>query len=214
MSGDFKKNTGLPASLGAGFTIIEFIISISIVIVMLVIVTSNQSTYTDGISLSNLADEISVTISQAQAYGVGVRELTPGSSDFSIAYGLTFSLLSSGSPSAYIYFVDRNGNKIYDGDWSCQIGGASECLNKTSISRGNYIEDICVVRSSGGDQCSVGRIDISFVRPTPDPRLLFFNQSGNQLDLPNTIGAKLILKSPGGASKSVMVYHTGQITVQ
>lgn len=207
MSSNFKDS--------AGFSLIEFIVSIGIVLVILSIVVSNQSTYTDGIALSNLADEISSTISQAQTYGVGVRELTPGI--FSAAYGLTFSLRSfpSGSNKDYIYFADKiPKNGIYDGDWSCPTGDSSECLLKTPILQNNIISDICVVRSVGADQCSVGRVDVSFTRPTPEPRLLFFNQGGESLNLPNTIGARIELRSPAGAERSVTVYNTGQITAQ
>ena len=123
-----------------GFTLIELLVSISIVSVILTVIVLNQSTYTDSIALFNLADEISSTVSQAQAYGIGVREFSPGSSEFSISYGLTFNILASGSNKAYLSFADRNNNKIYDGNWSCPTGGASECLGKVDITRNSFIE--------------------------------------------------------------------------
>lgn len=199
---------------GQGFTLIEMIISLTIATVILTVVILNQSTYTDGAALSNLADEISLTISQAQAYGIGVREFSPGTSEFTASYGLTFSLLGSGSNQAYLYFADRNGNSLYDGNWSCVVGGASECLQKVSITRGNYIESLCVVRSSGNDMCNLGRVDISFARPKTEAQLLFFNNGGQAFNPSNSIGTRIILKSPGGANRSIVVYNTGQISVQ
>ncbi|MDP2642174.1 MAG: prepilin-type N-terminal cleavage/methylation domain-containing protein, partial [bacterium] len=148
-----------------GFTLVELIVSMGIMAIILSVVISSQSTYTDSAALSNLADEIGLTISQAQAYGIGVREFSPGTSDFTASYGLVFSLLESDFNKSYISFADRNSNKIYDGDWSCQTGDGLECLKKTDIPRGNYIESLCVVRSSGGDICTVGRADITFTRP-------------------------------------------------
>lgn len=197
-----------------GFSLIEFLVSISIVTIILTVVISNQSTYTSGIALTNLADEVASSLSQAQSYGVGVREVIVGSSEFSAAYGLTFSKLPSGSETAYLSFADRNSNRFYDNDWSCAIGGSSECLAKNIISRGNYIFDLCATRSNGGDQCNMGRIDITFTRPKTEAQLTFFNNGGNQVNPPNVTGAKIIFKSPNGATKSTTVYTTGQITAQ
>ena len=109
----------------SGFTLIELLISIAIISVILATVILRQSAYTDVITLSNLADEIGSTISQTQAYGIGVKEFTPGSSEFSASYGLTVSILSSGSNTAFLTFADRNGNNYYDGNWSCPVGGVS-----------------------------------------------------------------------------------------
>jgi len=200
-----------------GFTLMELLVSISIMTVMLTVVVLNQSKYTDNATLFNLADEIGLTISQAQAYGVGVKEFSPGSNEFSASYGLTFSLLASGSNKAYLSFADRNGDKIYGGDWSCPIGGASECLERFDISRGNYIDQLCRVRNNPNNpyQCSVGRIDISFARPSLEAQIRFFNQSGNlMVDDPDFIGARISVRSPGGANRSVLVYYTGQVSVQ
>lgn len=179
---------------------------------ILTVVLYNQNTYTDGLALGSLADELSLTISQAQAYGIAVRELTPGSADFTSGYGLSLSLLESQSNKAYISFIDRNGSEYYDGDWSC---AASECLEKVLISRGNYIDSFCVVRTQGADQCgSVSRADISFLRPNTEARLFFFNSGGQAYSPPNLKGIRVVLKSPAGLTKSVTVYTTGQVSVQ
>src|SRR3989338_6334842 len=85
-----------------GFTITELIVALGIASVIMTVIILRQSAYTDGAALTNLADDIGSTISQAQTYGIGVKELSTGSSDFSAAYGLAFSLLASdGSNSAY-----------------------------------------------------------------------------------------------------------------
>jgi len=203
--------------MNRGFTLIEFLISIAIVSVILTVVVSSQSTYNDEAALVNLADEISSTVSQAQAYGTGVREFSPASGEFSASYGLTFSLLASGSNKAYLSFADRNGNKVYDGDWSCPTGGTSECLGKVDVSRGNYIEGICVVRTSGSDLCFASRVDISFARPSTEAQLLFFDSLGGPLApwfLLNMKGVRIVLRSPNGLTRSVVVYTTGQVSVQ
>lgn len=198
-----------------GFTLIELLVSLTIMLVILTVVILNQSTYTERAALINLADEIGSTVSQAQVYGIAVRELSAGSENFSSSYGLAFSLLGSGSNSAYLFFADRNGDTFYNGDWTCPLGGSSECLEKTDMQRGNYIESICAVRSSGGDECSTAkRVDITFLRPHTEAQIVFFNSEGQRWSPPNTLGVKINLKSPSGLAKYVAVYESGQISVQ
>lgn len=198
----------------SGFTLIELLVTITIATVILTVVLMNQSTYTDTAALSNLADEVGLTISQAQAYGIGVKEFSPGTSNFSASYGLTFSLLSTGSNTEYLSFADRDADHIYGGAWSCPVGGVSECVSKSTISRGNYIESLCVVRTIGADLCDVGRVDMVFARPSTEAQIVFFNNSGQQYSPANIKGAKIMFRSPKGASRSVIVYGTGQISVQ
>ena len=212
MSPYSRKSLGLPAGPVAGFTLIELLVSISIVSIILTVVVLNQSTYTDGAALTNLADEISSTISQAQAYGIGVREVSTGSSEFNASYGVTMSLLGSGSNTAYIYFADLNGDKIYTGNWSCDT---AECLSKVNITRGNVIADICVIKTSGSDQCnSAERADVSFARPNTEAQIKLFNNGGQPLNESNLKGIRIELKSPRGLTRSVTVYTTGQISTQ
>lgn len=198
-----------------GFTLIELIVSISIVAVILTVVLLNQSTYTDSLALTNLADEVSLTISQAQAYGIGVKEFIPGSNQFNYSYGLSFSLLNpiGFNKKIYLYFVDRNNDNFYNGDNTCPVGGSSECLEKFDITRDNYIYSLCVVMALGAEDCNVGRVDVSFKRPKTEAQFIFFNTSGIAFSPPNLLGARIVLKSPSGANRSVIVYNTGQISV-
>src|SRR3989344_2358458 len=194
MSHYSRNNYGLPADPVAGFSLVELLVSIGILTVILTVVVSNQSKYTDGAALTNLADDIASRISQAQAYGIGVREFSLGTYDFTAAYGLTFSILPSGSNTAYLYFADRNSNDIYDGDWSCPIGGSSECIEKVNIFRGNYIDFMCAITSidtpciPGG----VGRVDIHFIRPNTEAQIFLFDMVGNPLNPFGQVGAKII----------------------
>ena len=210
----FKKNYRGSAKAGKGFSLVEFLITIGIVFVIMTVVLTNQNTYTDSVALTSLADEIGLTVSQAQAYGIGVKEVLPGSSDFSASFGLSISLLGSGSNKDYIFFADRDSDGVYDGDWTCQTGGTNECLDKAAISRGNYIDSLCAVRSSGGDICNLGRIEITFVRPSTEAKLLFFNNGGQSYNPGNITGARIVLKSPGGLTRAVLVYNTGQVSIQ
>jgi type II secretory pathway pseudopilin PulG len=200
-----------------GFTVVELLVTIGIMMVITSTIVFNQSTYTDGVALSSSVDNVSLSLFQAQAYGVSVKETETGSDDFSAAYGISFNIDGTVFNKNYIFFVDKEvNNKRYDyiGVWSdCTVG--LECLEKNTLLGKNYISSICVVRTSGPEMCSsVARVDISFVRPNTDAIITFFNNGGSIYTLPNTIGAKIYITYPGGPTKSVLVYNTGQISVQ
>lgn len=198
-----------------GFTLTEVLVTLSIVTVIITAILLNQSAYVEAASLANLSDEIATRVVQAQVYGIAVRESTPGSSDFTGSYGVILSLLSGGSDKDYLAFVDRNSNEIYDGGFDCEAGGFSECLEKVPILRGNYISDLCVIRSSGGDQCNTAkRVDVSFLRPVTEARIKLFNSGGQEYNPSNMIGVRLILKSPSGLTRSVAIYQSGQVSSQ
>ncbi len=210
-----KIEIGVSSQSERGFTLIELMVSISIISVILLVVISNHGTYTENISLTNLADDIALSASQAQIYGIAVKEVSVGSSDFSASYGLTANLLSDGSNKAYLKFSDKNVDSVYNGDWSCQKGPSYECLEKVDILRGNYIYDLCVIRSSEGDQCNaVKRVDISYRRPNTSAIITAFNSGGQQYSPGNMVGVRILLRSPSGLSRSVAIYENGQVSVQ
>lgn len=211
MSYCLKKNLG--------FTLSELLVTMAVMAIVLTVFLSRQSQYDDGFVLRNLADDVSLRIFQAQAYGAGVREFSPGSGEFSASYGLTFSLLDGGSDTAYLYFADRDGDAMYDGDWSCATGGTNECLERVDILRGVYIQEVCMIINPTSLDCgppgTPRRVDISFSRPNTTAQLKFFNSGGGQFTNPNMIGAKIIFKSPNStASSSVTIYTTGQVSTR
>ncbi len=197
-----------------GFSLVELLVSIGIMVAILTVVAFGQRGYTEVSSLTNLADDIAVTISQAQAYGVAVKEVGTGTANFSAGYGVSLSLREAEGKYTYIYFADigTDPNGAYDGDLSC---AAAECLEKISIGRGNYIDEFCEIRTQGVDRCTdARRVDISFKRPETGANLLLINSGGQSYATPNLEGVEIKLKSPGGLTKSVIVYLTGQVSVQ
>lgn len=200
-----------------GFTLAEMMVSISIIVVILTVVLSNQSTYTDGASVNRLADEIGLSISEAQAYGIGVRQLSPGSDDFSASYGIAFSLIQPEFATSYIFFADTDADLVYGGSWDCpDTGSCGEYQNKTDITGGNSITSICEIRDNDTEMCSVSRVDVSFVRPDTTANIMFFNNGGSLFSpQPSNIkGAKIVVTSPKGTEKNIIIYKTGQVSIQ
>ncbi len=215
MSHYFQTNKRGLATPAAGFSLTELLVTLSIVGILMTILVSSQSGYTDAAGVAAVADDISINVSQAQAYGIAVRDRVAGSSNFTGSYGLTLSILATGSNKAYLAFGDLDGDFLYDGDWTCAIGSGFECLGKTLIPQGHYIEALCVIPNSGADVCNTtGRIDISFLRPDTDAHLIFFNMAGSPFIPSGARGVRIMLKSPKGVSKSVAVYYNGQVSSQ
>lgn len=211
----FKRNNHSPKSLSQGFSLVELLVTIVIVTIIISSILLNQSNYVDGAALSNVADEIGLSISQAQAYGIAVRELTPGSQNFSVSYGVALSKVGTGNNLSYLFFADRNANHAYDGSWTCSTGGTNECLEKKTISRGNYIDSICVISLTDAVDCNnVGRVDVSFTRPETEAHIVFFDNNEAPFTPVSLKGAKIILKSPTGASRSIVIYQSGHVSVQ
>ncbi len=198
-----------------GFTLIELMMSIGIMLVITSIVLFNQSSYSESISIANLANDISLSIRQAQIYGVSVKELQTGSGDFTSAYGVDFNISETGSNSSYLFFADRGVSKngYYDGTWDCPVGGSSECLEKINTSYGNTINQLCLLYSNGTKDCTVKRVDITFLRPSTSATMVFFNAGGGIINAFGVLGAEIDLLSVA-ATHSVTVYTTGQISVK
>lgn len=206
----FKKN------MKRGFTLTELMVSISIAIAILTIVVFNQATYIDAASLKNSVEDLSLSLSEAQVFGTSVRQVTPGSNEFQAAYGVSVNTTSSGSNNAYIFFADTgsiSSDKYYDGEWECS-GGTDQCLRKQNISNRNIITDICAISTANVENCDVGRVDISFLRPDVNARFVYFRNTGVIWSLAGQKGVRIEMQSPAGKRRSVVVYDTGQISVQ
>lgn len=191
-----------------GFTILELMVSVGIMVVISTVIVANQSTYSSGASLKNVANDLGLSLRQAQVYGISVKEFNPGSSIFNTGYGIAFNLSASpvGDDKSFIFFADRDVDGQYDSTWDCPLGGASECVDKTTIPAGNYIYDICVIEP-GGENCDVTRLEISFIRPAIEAKIYYDGLTGVR-------GARIELRSAEGKSNSVVIYTTGQVSIQ
>ncbi|MBX4198986.1 hypothetical protein KW800_01770 [Candidatus Parcubacteria bacterium] len=186
-------------------------VSVGIMVTLSGLIAFNQSHYTSGAELRNLANDLSLSLRQAQVYGISVKEVSPGSNIFNVGYGVEFNITSNGSNSSYIFFADRGvKNRLYDDGWSCPIGSGLECLDKVSISGGNYIESLCAISAGGAKVCGSSRLDITFVRPATEAHIIFDGDAAGSAGLS---GACIKLTSTEGKSHWVSVFVTGQISV-
>lgn len=197
-----------------GFTLVELLVSLGIAGVILTVVAYGQSKYTQRLSLTQYADNIASSALEAQTYGIAVKEVVPGSANFSAPYGVMVSVLSDVEREAFLTFVDLNDNTVYDAPWACFTGEGQECLEKREFAWGNLTNKICSITSSGEDCSTPRRVDISYKRPSIEPRFAFFNSLGTVYSVSGVLGVRIELISPEGETRSVAIYKNGQIAVQ
>lgn len=197
-----------------GFTLVEMLVSLGIMVSIISVVAVGQTTYTQRAALLAQAENLSLSLTQARVYGTSVREALTGTQDFNAAFGVEISLLGNGAGKEYIFFVDRQTkNNIYDGDHSC-AGSDPECFEKIVLTQNVSLSSICLIPVTGEENCAIGRVDLSFQRPYVEAILKFFDSHGVAVSPPNAIGARINLRSLNGQTVSVLVYTTGQISVQ
>jgi len=179
-----------PACRQAGFTIIELVVTTSILVIVSTLIFVDYPGFQSNISLKKAAQEVALTIRQAQVYGLGVREFQTGTGIYP-GYGVHFDVAS---PDAFVLFADINSDNIYS--------GAQENVELFKIQTGEKISDICV---SGG-ACGFNTADIIFFRPKP---LVVIKANGSSYS-----GVEIKIISPRGQIKTIVILSSGQISIK
>ncbi len=179
---------GKKANSSTGFTILELMVSVAIIVVITAVVMFNQNNLSEQISLTNLVSDISLRIRQAQVYGISVKEFNPSASQFSFntAYGVDFNIGSTNPSNAgYFLFADLNADGYYDGTYTwntpptCTNGATSECIAWNALPGSNTITKLCVLPSGGGPGiCTIKRLAITFLCPSPSANMVFWDSTG------------------------------------
>ncbi|HYF10657.1 MAG TPA: prepilin-type N-terminal cleavage/methylation domain-containing protein [Candidatus Paceibacterota bacterium] len=203
-----------------GFTLVELLVVIAIFGLLTTVIFARQSQFSGSTLLTNVAYQIALTIRQAQVYGLSVREFSAGANPFNYPYGVHFDK-TAGLNTSIIFFADNEAPVPVPATYdprkpaaatvaSCGTAN-SPCLDLLTITRGNFVYDLCAQPSGGGSCVSADELDISFVRPDPEARIV-----GVRAGVPddgNNIRGCVTLKSLEGTLRYVVVTNTGQITV-
>src|SRR3989344_1213873 len=223
-----KKN------LSGGFTLFEMIVVTAIIAFITASILAEYPELGSRFSLSRIAREISLSMRQAQTYGLAVREF-PVENNIYPPYGFYIKPVQ-GSDNSFIIFGDfcdnlgncssdtryaGNGDNFFNpsvtgfigpnGNVDC--GGPCERLEELRITREVVGYDVCVV--DAGRSCwsdgSLEELHITFRRPDPQAHIRKIpddNQDHNS--------AEIIISSSKvpDAKKVVRIWITGQISVQ
>ncbi|HAO65031.1 TPA: hypothetical protein DCQ44_03575 [Candidatus Taylorbacteria bacterium] len=215
-----------------GFTLIELMVTVTIMMIMTAVVLFNYNKFNENSILSAFAYDMSLTIRQAQVYGVAVRETGSGANasistatveslSFSSPYGVHFEINPVPPAPPFLLFADSGGvsTSYRDGDRVFNKAGepVDTVLQSFTFQRGIKISGLCVVRypasTCNPDLSSpiITTLDITFKRPDPEAT---FSVNGNDRD--DTISEVQIFLSNSDRTlkKKIVVDSTGQISVQ
>jgi prepilin-type N-terminal cleavage/methylation domain-containing protein len=213
-SGFWRSNsrwvTPTMPKLTTGFTLIELMVTVGISSVIMAVVLFNYSSFTDKLALSSAAQEMALSIRQAQTYGLAVKEFSPTSGTFGAGYGIYFA--SDSDPTHYHVFADHlTVNNKYDLGSGC--GGVStECVEQVAFRDGIRIQSICADECPPFGNPAATALSILFLRPNPDAEINFFT-TGGALVSDNPVGS-VVLVSPKGNTITVTIQNTGQVEIQ
>ena len=202
----FKKLFSAQKKSQAGFTLVELMVSITIMVIILGVVVVNFNNFDSSVVLTNLAFDIGLSIREAQSYGINVKGQ---SQTFSYPYGVHFDTTNF---TKYTIFVDVNGpdanGKFGDGIWNQD--NASEKIKTYTIKPGFKILSICTLSGITEDCVNPTSADITFVRPNPDAKIITSNGASSVSAIEIKIAA---IKSPT-IIKTITIGTTGQISIK
>jgi len=205
--------------LARAFTLIELLVVCAIIIVISAVVLIDNNKFGGQVILENLAYDVALSVRQTQVYGIAVERF--GQSTFTAGYGMHFSL---SDPTHYILFADLEGTGVFDSGFPIsQTYPTGEVVSPSpyTLTQGYSIQSLCTVPQVGGSStCTpVTTIDIMFQRPEPNA-YISAAVTGAPVSCIQDLGfacnyeAQITLLSPRGATSTVVVDETGQISVQ
>lgn len=169
------------------------------------VVLSTNARFGDTIKLQNLAQDIALSVRQAQVYGIAVRRYS--GENFDVSYGIIFQL---SAPNTYQIFADVNRDGKYD-------AAGDAIINSTTIMGGYRITALCTKSGLSEDCATPQRVDIVFRRPEPDACLgtagsVTYNAAFKCVSSLDKV--KIRVESNRGDQVDVVVEASGQISVQ
>jgi prepilin-type N-terminal cleavage/methylation domain-containing protein len=209
-----------------GFTIIEMIVVLAIVVLLTAVVVTGQNDFNKTLILTDTAYTVALSVRQAQTYGLSSRSYS-GTSN--AAYGIH---IASTSPKGYQMFADvypnapgtssvycpghtaaagtpdaKPGNCLYDAT-------QTELVQNYTLNRGFFISDVCGKDTGGVLRCTstsyLTGVDILFLRPNTDSIVTGLRSGGNV----KLTTAQIVVSEPTGVtSRYICVSSVGQVSV-
>lgn len=200
-----------------GFTLVEMMVVLAIIVVITAIVITGQSSYNRSLLLTDTAYTVAYSIRQAQSLGLASR----GSGSVTNAgYGIRFS-----GTNGYVLYADTSGTPNFSNTicprgsagtpdakpGNCRFEATDPIISSNSFSRGFYMGNIRAKVSSGvgSTYTNLTALDVVFMRP--ETRAILTSPSSN-----TTVYAcaEVTIYAPGAASSRVVrVSQLGEISV-
>jgi Tfp pilus assembly protein FimT len=157
-----------------GMVYVELIIVLSIFATMTGIIISAYDKFLVKIDLKNLANDIALTIIQAQKYALAGKVVVNVVDDtWKPAYGVYFNTDIStikDNNKNFIYFADLDSNGSYDESSTITCSQQTECIDKISIQGGDSVSKLKIIYQDK-TLCESPDLSISFQRPNSIARI-------------------------------------------
>lgn len=207
-----------------GFTIVEMLVVLGIMVVVTSIVLSGQSTFNQSLLLTDTAYTVALSLREAQSLGISSRGV---GGVYNVGYGVHFS---SGSQSSYTVFADtaavatapshcpvltssagtpeaKSGNCLYD--------NSSENFQAYSFTRGFKVTDFCGKDTTNTMRCAstgyLTALHVLYLRPNTTAVISGMN-AGTPIQL---TCAEITVSAPTGTNvtKKIRVNQLGEVSV-
>ena len=191
-----------------GFTLAELLVTMSVFTLLSVVVLVNFRKVDNSLVLQNVAHQVALVIRKAQISGISVAGFGSGASEIFPSYGVNFN---TASPTTFTLFADRNGNNVFDG--TCP-GVTCERVQGYTLLKGYTIKSLLGNLKTSSPGVAVNPLNITFTRPNPDA---CFKRTAVGLLCPSGSlysDADIIIQSISGATKTITIWRTGQISIQ
>lgn len=172
-------------SLAQGFTLIELMVVLAIIVVITSVVFTSQNSFNKTLVLSNTAYDIALTLRSTQTYGLSSRA---AGTSANVGYGIHLSNVVHNS---FIVFADTapegSSGTLFclassagspdckPGDGIYTSGGsdpdALSAVQTYNLNNGIKVSDFCAYLANGSGTCASGSLtalDIVFSRPNPN----------------------------------------------
>lgn len=209
----------------AGFTLIEMLVVLAIIIIVTAIALAGQSGFNRTEALNNMAYDIGLSMRQAASYGISNAINSAGVGQGSnIPYGVSFDV---GSPNSFALFADtypsatgscvtspkpdcQSGNREYDSD-----PGQDLTVQTFTLNNGFTISAFCAKNGSNKTSCTndkntpLKKLSVTFARPNADTTIA--GKDAQNSWRTDYLFACIQLSSGSGEVRYVSVSATGQV---
>jgi prepilin-type N-terminal cleavage/methylation domain-containing protein len=194
---NFKKD-----NLSFGFTLIELMVTIGVFVLLSTVVLVNYRSVDNSLVLQNTAHQMGLIIRKAQVSGLSVVGAGSGTIPDFPTYGANFNLAT---PTMFIFFADFDGNGVFSG--TCP-GVTCELVQRYNLPKNYTIKNLLGNNKSASPGSTPHSLNITFTRPLPDATMKETASS------PVFADSEIVVQSLAGATRTIVIWKTGQLSVE
>lgn len=199
-------------SSSKAFTVIELMLVVGVITILTGVFLLQQRQFDSTTLLRSLAYRTALSVREAQTFGTSVRFAGTGTNyKAATAYGVHFS---ASSPTTYYLFADADGDRARAADGSEDV---DTFILRNNFRIGDFSATAGTTASSTLNGGTLTSLTIIFIRPSTDACFRTTTASVTSTSCPggatSYTRADVRVSSPGGATRSIVIYNTGQISV-